>query len=484
MNFPIFVGPSYPSESVLADAERTINWYPELMESDGAKSRVTLYPTPGRASFLTLSDFPTRGMFQQDTYFSGTPAAKAWVVAGSTIFAFNPAASIATVTTVINDGNPATFASTGASGTQLMILSGGTATIYNLSSGAIDGTVALSAQTCGMLSSRFLALDAATGTLKMSDPLDGLTWSAGNFVKRSAAGDPWQALAVAHGLIFLLGAKTGEIWYDAQLNPQPFAQVPNSLFQAGIAAKFSLVEVANGLTWLGANASGQAIVWREQGLVPGRISNHAVERAIQGYSKIDDAVASSYQEQGHTFYVLNFPTAGATWVWDQTTNVWHEEGFWNTNTMAYESNRCYTSAFMGGVHYVGDRVTGDIYTQSVDLATDVGGSAIRRRRVSPVLSDENLFLFHKQLVIDIQPGLGTATGQGQNPQAMLRWSNDAGQTWSNEHWASAGAQGQFGQRIRWQRLGRARNRVYELVTTDPIPWRIINAYVDADEGTA
>ena len=109
---------------------------------------------------------------------------------------------------------------------------------------------------------------------------------------------------------------------------------------------------------------------------------------------------------------------------------------------------------------------------------------IRRLRISPVLSDENKWLFHSQLNLDIQPGLGTATGQGQTPQAMLQWSNDGGQTWGNEHWRSAGAQGAFSTRIIWRKLGRARNRVYQLVATDPIPWRLVNAYVELEEGTS
>lgn len=490
MKFDVFCGPSYRSQAITADAERCMNWYPEIMESPGAKSKVTLYPTPGINPVVTLPDFPVRGMFNEHTYSGGGGTEYIWVVSGSTIYAINITGTYGVQGLVTTSTQPAQFASSGATGGQLMILSGGTASIIDLvTTGTVAGTVSLSAQTCGYLSNRFLALDSATGTLKMSDILDGLTWSAGNFVKRSAAGDPWQAMAVAHGQIWLFGAKTGEVWYDAGLSPQPFQMVPNSLFQSGIAAIYSVAEVANSLMWLGANANGNAIVWREQGYVPQRVSTHPVELAIQGYSTISDAVAYAYQDQGHSFYVLNFPAAGHTWVYDETTGLWHERGYWNSNTMAYESLRYHTSAFafgnyggLGG-HFVGDRITGNIYQIGPLAQADVNiTTGPRRERISPVISDENKTLFHSQLVVDLQPGL-----QGFNvadPQAMLQWSDDSGQTWSNEHWASAGPVGQYAKRIVWRRLGRSRNRVYKLVADDAYPWRIVNAYVEAEEGTS
>jgi hypothetical protein len=60
---------------------------------------------------------------------------------------------------------------------------------------------------------------------------------------------------------------------------------------------------------------------------------------------------------------------------------------------------------------------------------------------------------------------------GYNPQAMLRWSDDGGHTWSNEHWTSMGRIGQYGYRAFWRRLGmtlKLRDRVYELSGTDPV----------------
>jgi hypothetical protein len=68
--------------------------------------------------------------------------------------------------------------------------------------------------------------------------------------------------------------------------------------------------------------------------------------------------------------------------------------------------------------------------------------------------------------------------QGTNPQVMLRWSDDGGHTWSNEHWKSMGMIGEYGKRVLWRRLGmtqKIRDRVYEISGTDPVPVYIMGA---------
>ena len=68
--------------------------------------------------------------------------------------------------------------------------------------------------------------------------------------------------------------------------------------------------------------------------------------------------------------------------------------------------------------------------------------------------------------------------QGSDPQVMLRWSDDGGHTWSNEHWRSMGKIGETGRRVLWRRLGmtmKLRDRVYEVSGTDPVKIAIMGA---------
>jgi hypothetical protein len=69
-----------------------------------------------------------------------------------------------------------------------------------------------------------------------------------------------------------------------------------------------------------------------------------------------------------------------------------------------------------------------------------------------------------------------------DPQVMLRWSDDAGHTWSNSHWRSMGKTGTYGTRVIWRRLGmtlKLRDRVYEVSGTDPIKIAIMGAELTA-----
>mgnify|MGYP003649920256 FL=1 len=130
-------------------------------------------------------------------------------------------------------------------------------------------------------------------------------------------------------------------------------------------------------------------------------------------------------------------------------------------------------------HIVGDRSLGTLYDMSVDKFTDAGGGPLRRVRRTPHLNIDNDYVVYDEFQVELQTGLGLSAGQGSDPQAMLRWSDDGGETWGNEHWVSAGARGNYGTRAIWRRLGRGYDRVFELAVSDPVPWRLMGAYIGA-----
>jgi hypothetical protein len=128
---------------------------------------------------------------------------------------------------------------------------------------------------------------------------------------------------------------------------------------------------------------------------------------------------------------------------------------------------------------VGNRTTGMICSMDTDITTECDGELIRRLRIPPALwlsQGRRLFVSRFQLLLE--PGLGTGSGQGENPQVMLRTSTDL-KNWSNTLTANAGAQGQFTTRTYWTRLASAtRVWVPEIVVSDPIQWRLVGAMVE------
>jgi hypothetical protein len=276
------------------------------------------------------------------------------------------------------------------------------------------------------------------------------------------------------------------------------------------------------------------MVYRNQGYTAIRISTHAIEYAIQNYAVLTDAIAYTYQQEGHSFYVLTFPTAGKTWVYDVATQMWHERaGFYNGEFTRHRSN-----CQMNFNHeiIVGDYENNNIYALDLDVYDDSVGVQKWLRSWRALPTDANnlnrtaqhtlqldaetgvgLNLYPENLTrenITTQAGLRLATSPtgfllteagdilvtesddtigldynllvtslhpasaGYIPQVMLRWSDDGGHTWSSEHWTSMGKLGEYATRTFWRRLGmtvKLRDRVYEISGTDPVKIAIMAA---------
>lgn len=591
-----FVGASYSSESVLADCQRCMNLYPESVESGMGKAAYVLYRTPGLSLFANLPGRSVRGVFAIDGRF--------FAVAGTTLYELSSKGAIlASYAGLIDDGNPASLA---ASSIQLLVASGGN--IYALQLvAAVMNTVAVPAGAFAQIQANpgagtgplgpisqvaytdgyFMALLTGTARVQLSNLNDAATWNDLYVSQVSVFPENLVSLLVAFREPMLFGGTHMQAYYDSGDTNNPYQPVQGGLMEQGCIAQFSPARADNSVFWLGGDERGSGMVWRANGYIPTRISTHAIEYALSTYATISDAIGYAYQEKGHTFYVLYFPTANATWVYDCATQLWHERARWNGNQ--YEAWHAQCHAYCFGKHLVGDWATGNVYISSISFLND-NGQNIRRMRRAPHISSEQQWIYHREMQIDLEMGLGpipplkmpssnpgafamadvngkvwalavldngqlqrtadpllvaaplylndtvtpntswqlgmNAAGQitqtavpysavypsvlnlatvpsqlngslsiiagiltlaepypsARDPQIMLRWSDDGGKTWSDEHWQSAGQAGTFKTRAHWYRLGRSRDRVYEMVLDDPIDWRVIDAYLDADPG--
>lgn len=245
----------------------------------------------------------------------------------------------------------------------------------------------------------------------------------------------------------------------------------------------SIAKTANTVFWLGQDKFGNGVVWMANGYAPQRISTHAIEYAIQKYGDLSDAISYTYQEDGHYFYVLNFTNANTTWVYDIGENEWHERADFDSSTGLFKRNRPQNHIFVFNKHLVADYENGNLYEQNLNIYTN-NSNVIRRMRRAQHLSDDLQFMYYSKLQIDMETGVGLLTGGAQDtdPQLMLRWSDDGGHKWSNEHWQSAGKRGAYRWRAMWRRLGRSRDRIFELVVTASCKMFILGAHADIESG--
>jgi hypothetical protein len=300
-----------------------------------------------------------------------------------------------------------------------------------------------------------------------------------SFGSKDGAPDDLVTLIVDHREIYLLGESSSEVWVDQGTIPFPFTRIPGTSTQHGIAAPFSVARFGNSFAYLSRNNRGQAQVVQMNGYVPQRISTHAVENSLVNQN-VDNAIAWTYQLEGHEVYVISFPGLNLTWCYDAASGMWHKWLYTN-NLGQYERARGNCCAVFQGLVMVGDYNNGKVYKLDKSNYTD-DGQHVRRLRRAPHLVSDFQRQYFDELQIQFQPGVGLTTGEGENPQAMLRWSDNGGSTWSNEYWTSIGRMGKYANRAIWRRLGWARDRVYEVTISDPVKAVIVSANLKATAG--
>ena len=496
MKTPI-LGSTYVARSVNAADNRLVNLFPEIIPEAG-KEPAFLQRAPGLRTLATVGAGPVRGLWQMNGV--------GYVVSGNEFYKINTSWTPTLLGSVAGTG-PVSIAD---NGTQIFIAANGPSYIYNdntkvyqqISDPDFPGAVAV-----GYLDGYFVFNEPDSQRVWVTSLLDGLSIDPLEFASAEGAPDGLVSLIVDHREAWLFGTNSVEVWYNAGTLDFPLQRIQGAFNEIGCIAPYSVAKMDNGLFWLGADARGRGIVYRANGYTGVRVSTHAVEWQIQQYGNLSDAIAYTYQQDGHAFYVLIFPSANTTWVYDAATQAWHERaGFtqgqftrhWSNCQMAYNNEIV-----------VGDYRDGKIYAFDLDVYADAGQIQrwLRSWRALPTGQNDLKRTAHHSLQLDAEAGHYLApttepvyltteesdhivTESGISlidevgllvnlaPQFMLRWSDDGGHTWSNEHWAGGGAVGAYGTRIFWRRLGmtlKLRDRVYELSGTDPIKIAIMGA---------
>jgi hypothetical protein len=487
MAIPIGIaGPAYKAQSIISDDQLTTNFYPEVVDDPLGRgiSQLTLYPTPGLTLWVdetaTARSGRSRGLLDLGSTLL-------WV-SGENVYTINTAGTPTLRGHITDDGNPVWMEANLAS--QVFIVSGGLGYIYNTSTAALvqitdpDFPTTVSA---AFADQYFFALRNTAQELNISASGNGLSWNALDFTTIEAANDPQVAIKSLRREIWAFGQRLTNIYYDSGNIDFPYDLRPGGTAEFGLAARYSVAEGNQSLKWLGRDDDGFGVVLMAKSYQPEVISDKGIENAIQSYSKIDDAIGFTQQDRGHEFYWLYFPTADKTWVHDETTGMWHERAYWNGLTGMFEAHRANTHAVFNKAHVVGDRADGRLWIMGATAYKD-GLDLIRRVRRCPHLikgaSAGQGRHIHKALRLFMETGVGLQVGsgvQGEDPKMIMRYSDDGGKTWSNDLEADMGKSGKYNTIVEWRRLGSANiSRTYEITVTEPVPTRIMAAYLDVE----
>jgi len=469
-----FATSSYHHRSLPISAQRCVNAYAEKEPPD-AKTPVAVIGAPGLTAFATCGNGPIRGMHVLNGLL--------YAVSGTSLYSVS-STGVATVVggSVLGTG----IVKMADNGTQLCIVNGTQGYIYAPLTGfAIISDVNFhSANTVTFFDNVFVFDWARTSKFFISNTLDGTSYNGLAFASAEVSSDYVLAtINQQENLIIFGGGNTSgdgtiEVWYDAGLPVFPFLRVDGGVVERGCGAALTPIKEDNSVFFLG----DDVIFYRLNNMAPQRISTHALESEWQKYSTVSDAFTFSYTHEGHKFVVLTFPSGNTTWVYDVSTNLWHERISWDQfgNNLGRWRGNCHQSCY--NLNLIGDAFSGQIGSLDASVFTEFG-STMQLLCVTPMAHNDRKRIYVSRFELDVDSGIGLTTGQGRDPQVMLRWSRDGGRTFSDlQQWHSIGVLGAYLQRLRWLKLGQGRQWCFQITCSDPVKRTIISAHADSKSG--
>lgn len=449
---------------------RCINWFvtPAANGSVGG-----LLPTPGFDVLASTGGIETRALMKfDDQYFC---------VVDDVFYelTFNAARTSLTATSKGTLASSSGVVSWARNTTQIMMVDGtGGGYVYNVVSDTYTPITDLDftgGTTVVFLDGYFLYNTPGAATIYNTESNDGTLVSALSYATAEAGPDKVVGLGVDKNELWVFGENTVEIWYNAaNATGSPFSRRGGTTIDQGCAAAHSIHKFDNGLIWL----DDRGYVVRNNGYTPVIVSNEAISSAIQGYSNISDAIGMSYTDRGHLFYVLTFPTANVTWVYNNTTGDWHQWASWDGNQFNRHISNCIMNT--GYEILMGGNEAGQIYKLNANTHLE-GSNYIHRIKTT----SHNMGILNLSVCEDLTLHLAAGkTTLDRDPQIEMRYSHDGGHTWSEYMARSVGNTGEYGTQVRWNRLGAGREWLFEFRFAEDSGIALIKLFANFTGGNA
>jgi hypothetical protein len=438
-----------------SNGSRLVNLFANVDPNDPAEYK--LFGTPGTSVFATLPTFPILAMIEMDDAF--------YVVTATHLYQVEWYGTYTDLGSVSLSGERVSIAT---NGTHLVFVDGLVGYSYSVAGGIaqFSGDGWYPANTVTYDDGYFVFNRAGTGQFFITELLD-VTIDPTMWATAEAAPDDTLCVISNQRILFLLGAQSGEMWYDAGDPLFPYQRISGAFIEVGITSPYTAAKADNSVFWLGSDG----IVYRTNGYNALKVSTPAIEYALNT-PLINDAFAYTYTEEGHMFYVLTVPSKRLTFVYDITMKLWHERSHFH---FGRHVSNCFCRITKYGLNLVGDFQNGNIYTMSMDAYSD-DGTAIKREVVLKQLDAgvPGATMYSAEIEME-------HTGPNiESPTVTLQWSDDGKRTWSKERVKPIGAAGEFNRRAKWGPLGFFQRRNLKFTITDQIPVVINGVFAEYD----
>jgi len=469
----------YASESLPISAQRCVNWYPNIVQTQGL-SQETLFGTPG------IRQLVTTGVLNEQNRGVHVMAGIYYFVNGESLYRLDR--------TIDGDGNdvfgytelgdilgtgPVSMAD---NGNQLMILvPGGLGSIWVASTStftpdivAVSGDfVANGAPQLVVFIDGYFVCTTDSKKFISSAVNNGLSWNALDFGTAEADPDIIRAPFVFQNQLFIFGSETIQAYQNVGGSGFPFQSIQGLVIPKGIFADFSLAPTTNSFMFVGGGVNESPAVWLFTGNGVEKVSTTAIDNLLNDYSdtEIEAILAVSYAEKGAYFTGFSLPDRDI--YYDSISGRWHER-----TSFAESQFTAWRVGFMATAYgrvIVGDAIDGRIGELDSDLYTEYGDTILRAIIIQPLMNMGNS-IFVNSIELTMEAGVGDLTTV--DPLIRMAWSDDA-KTYSSELTRKIGKMGEYFKRTIWRRLGRIpRFRVFRFVMSDPVNPTIIKLEAD------
>lgn len=317
--------------------------------------------------------------------------------------------------------------------------------------------------------------EVGTGNFHWADVNSPTAWS-GNYSEAEANPDNLVALDVQNLNLYLLGKKTLEKWYDD--GSTPFIRLYQGLVQSGTVANYSFTWVNSIQTFCWLDENRRVVMLAEGAVVPISLS---INKYIQEFTTVSDAIGDSVEIAGRPFYILTFPSEEVVLAYDFISKNWYRLASWNAISGEYDLYRgnCYCLAPAWNYTLMGDRANGKVYKLSSTIYDEDGSllrSLVQTAHYNHGAESQEKFcngIYVRLKRTQTSPEDGT-------PDLMVQYRDNGNTTWSTARSLTLHSASNTEFLAFTTRLGSYYSRQWRFYATDAYPICIVSVTEDVD----
>jgi hypothetical protein len=317
-----------------------------------------------------------------------------------------------------------------------------------------------------ILDERFWMARDGTNEFFGSDQSDGTAYNPLTFGSADESPDNAVSVIKKKSALWVLGERGVEYFQRFNNSTFPLRAVKDGTKEFGILANDSLAEMNDFFSFL----ADDRTIRMMQGTRLVEISDLDFQLRIKGngtatlpgFTNISDAYGFFVDGPVHSIYYITFPSEGYTIGFDIKTGLSHRReseglGYWRVNG----------AAKFGSKIICGDNVLGKLWVLDPASRTE-DGEFIRTKIITPSISFPHNAIISS---IEIDMEVAQTDDPTADPQVMVYYTKDGGNTWINKGHISVGKFGNHAFRAPLRNFGRlVRNKEFalRLETTDDI----------------